>query len=137
MIAYPFQVGKTLTRVLEAGALDAPVILLQHGFTSRADRWRSTMERLAGMGFRVIAPDLPGHGFASKNPDFDHSVRGYVDFVLQLIDRLRIDRLTLVGTSLGGHIMGEIASAAPQRTERLVMIGSMGLEPLPAERIAM
>lgn len=137
MIAYPFQVGATLTRILEAGRSDAPVVLLQHGFTSRADRWRSTMELLAAAGYRAIAPDLPGHGFASKEPAFDHSVRGYVDFVARLIDGLRVEKPILVGTSLGGHLLAELACAAPQAIGGLVMIGSMGLEPLPAERIAM
>lgn len=137
VISYPFQVGETLTRVLEVGARDAPVILLQHGFTSRADRWCSTMTLLAEAGYRTIAPDLPGHGFASKAPEFDHSVRGYANFISVLLDRLEIDRLTLVGTSLGGHLLAELACAAPHRTERLVMVGSMGLEPLPAARIAM
>jgi 2-hydroxy-6-oxonona-2,4-dienedioate hydrolase len=137
MITYPFQVDETLTRVLEVGARDAPVVLLQHGFTSRADRWCSTMALLADAGYRTIAPDLPGHGFASKAPEFDHSVRGYANFISVLIDRLEIDRLTLVGTSLGGHLLAELACAAPHRIEQLVMVGSMGLEPLPAAKIAM
>lgn len=137
MIVYPIRAGETLTRVLEAGDAGAPVILLQHGFTSRADRWRSNIDALAREGYRVIAPDLPGHGFAAKDPRFDHSVPGYVGFVSRLLDQLRIDRAILIGTSLGGHILAKLACSAPERVERLVMIGSMGFEALSTERVVM
>lgn len=136
MITYPFQVGPTLTRILEAGDAGAPPILLLHGFTSRADRWRSNIDALASKGYRVIAPDLPGHGFATKDAKFDHSVPGYVVFVRTLLDELGIACSTLVGTSLGGHVLASVACAEPERTAQLVMIGSMGLEDLPPGRVA-
>ncbi len=134
MIAYPFAAGGIVTRVFEAGQSGRPLLLL-HGFTSRADRWRQTAIDLAAKGYRVFVPDLPGHGFASKSAAFDHSVTGYRDFILDLLDRLGLDRLALVGTSLGGHIVAKVAAHSPQRVERLVMIGSMGLRALPADRI--
>lgn len=135
MIAYPFGVGTVTTRVIEAGEGDDALVLL-HGLTSRADRWLGNVQELAALGYRVVAPDLPGHGFASKDPAFDHSVGGYRDFILTLLDGLQIRRAVMVGTSLGGHVLADLACRAPERVERLVMIGSMGLQALGEDRIA-
>jgi pimeloyl-ACP methyl ester carboxylesterase len=134
MIIYPLAAGGIVTRVLRAGET-GPNILLLHGFTSRADRWRQSVVDFAAQGYRVFAPDLPGHGFATKSETFDHSVRGYRDFILDLLDRLGLDRVTLVGTSLGGHILAKVAAHSPERATHLVMIGSMGLQALGSDRV--
>ena len=135
MIVYPFEAGGIVTRILAAGE-KRPVILLLHGFTSRADRWRQTVADLAARGYRVFAPDLPGHGFASKSAAFDHSVAGYRDFAIDVLDRLGVKRASLVGASLGGHVLAAVTKQIPDRVDHLVMIGSMGLAPLAAERVA-
>jgi 2-hydroxy-6-oxonona-2,4-dienedioate hydrolase len=134
MICYPIGVGPTTTRVFEAGAADAPVILLVHGLSSRADRWVRNIDALAAAGYRVIAPDLPGHGFATKDPSYDHSIGGYAEFVNGLLDTMKIERATIVGTSLGGHVVAMAVLRRPERAERLMMIGSTGLAPTPATR---
>jgi pimeloyl-ACP methyl ester carboxylesterase len=134
MIHYPLAAGKTLTRVLEAGRPDAPAVVLLHGLSSRADRWIRNIDTLAAEGYRVIAADLPGHGFATKDPTQNHTIGGYADFVLALFDALRLEKATLVGTSLGGHIVAAAALKQPQRIERLMMIGSTGLAPSTPQR---
>jgi 2-hydroxy-6-oxonona-2,4-dienedioate hydrolase len=128
-------VGKTTTRVLESGRRGAPAIILVHGLSSRADRWSRNIDLLANAGFRVVAADLPGHGFATKDPTQNHSIGGYADFILGLLDALDIERATLVGTSLGGHVAATAALRQPHRFERLMMIGSTGLAPTPPERV--
>jgi pimeloyl-ACP methyl ester carboxylesterase len=135
MISYPLAVGPSITRVIESGTT-GPVVILLHGLTSRADRWRHNIDALAGAGYHLYAPDLPGHGFASKTAEFDHSIPGYREFLLQFLDRIGADRATLVGTSLGGHVVAAAAIAEPSRVERLVVIGSLGLQPVTEEKIA-
>ena len=76
MIAYPLAAGGIVTRLFESGTSGRPILLL-HGFTSRADRWRQTAIDLGARGYRVFVPDLPGHGFATKSASFNHSVSGY------------------------------------------------------------
>jgi pimeloyl-ACP methyl ester carboxylesterase len=131
MITYPVEVAGTLTRIIEAGA--GPAVLLVHGLGTRADRWRITMDKLAVGGRRVIAFDLPGHGFARKGPGFDYSVPGYADFISKLLDVLNLDRVALVGASLGGHAATFVAARMPDRMESLTLVGSTGLTVLGAE----
>jgi pimeloyl-ACP methyl ester carboxylesterase len=128
-------VGEVLTRVFEAGTPDGKPMVLVHGLTSRADRWRFNVDALAAAGFRVFAPDLPGHGFASKHAGLDHSVPGYRDFILQFLDAIGADRAVLIGTSLGGHVVGAVTCHRPERVAAVVMIGSLGLHPVAAERV--
>src|ERR1700722_9103662 len=132
MICYPLAVGSFVTRLFAAGDVGPPVLLI-HGFTSRADRFRGTAEALAAKGYRVFIPDLPGHGFATKDPRHDHSIGGYRDFVIGLMDQLGLERATLIGTSLGGHVVAAVACKLPERVAALTMIGSLGVAPLPPE----
>jgi pimeloyl-ACP methyl ester carboxylesterase len=134
MISFPLAAGNTVTRVFEAGSPGAPPIVLVHGLSSRADRWIRNIDPLAAAGFHVFAADLPGHGFATKDPAYDHTIGGYADFVLRLLDALQLERITLVGTSLGGHVVAAAALRAPQRVERMMMIGSTGFAPTTPER---
>lgn len=135
MISYPCSAGTILTRVLEAGDREAPAVVLLHGLSSRADRWVRNIDALAQAGYRVIAPDLPGHGFADKNPDDDHSVPGYADFLLALLDSLEVSRAALVGTSFGGHVVATAALKQPDRFDHLMLIGSTGFTRSTLERV--
>ena len=134
MIQYPIKAGETLTRVLEAGRIDAPPVLLVHGIGSRADRWEHNIATLAAHGYRVIACDLPGHGFATKDPAFPHCVSSYARFINDVLDTLNLREVSLVGASLGGHIAGLVAMSRPSAVENLVLVGSTGLAPYTADR---
>ena len=124
MIAYPLGVDGRTTRVLESGS--GPALILIHGLGSRADRWRGNIEGLAASR-RVLAIDLPGHGFATKGPDYDYSISGYARFLQSFFDAVGLDRAAIVGASLGGQVAGAFAALAPERVEALALIGSTGL----------
>ncbi|SLN64298.1 alpha/beta fold hydrolase [Oceanibacterium hippocampi] len=133
MICYPIAVGPVVTRLFVAGTEGPPVFLI-HGLTSRADRLKATAEKIAAQGYQVYVPDMPGHGFATKNPAHGQSIGGYRDFVLGLMDVLGIEKAVLIGTSVGGHVVGALACAHPERVTALTMIGSLGFYPIPPER---
>ncbi|HUT50567.1 MAG TPA: alpha/beta fold hydrolase [Alphaproteobacteria bacterium] len=132
VLEYPIGVSGTLTRVLETGAGSSTAVFL-HGLGARADRWRRNLEAIADAGYRCLALDLPGHGFASKTPDFDYSVPGFADFVLAILKALEVDRFHLIGTSLGGHVSGWIAAHHPGQVASLAMVGTLGLVPIGRE----
>jgi pimeloyl-ACP methyl ester carboxylesterase len=132
MFSYPTQVDGTLTRILQAGLSGEPVILV-HGTAARADRWVRNLEPLAEAGFSSYAIDLPGHGFAGKSASFDHSVPGYANFLSSFIKGLDATKVTIVGTSLGGHVGALCATLHPDRIRGVVLVGSMGLVPVGEE----
>jgi len=132
MFSYPLQVDGTLTRILQAGLSGEPVVLV-HGTAARADRWVRNLEPLAEAGFRSYAIDLPGHGFAEKRASFDHSVTGYANFLSSFIKGLDALKVTIVGTSLGGHVAAAYATLHPDRINGVVLVGSMGLVPVGDE----
>ncbi len=133
MIAYPFEAGGAMTRLLSAGPQSGEPMILLHGVGARADRWRNNVDAFAAAGFRVFAVDLPGHGFASKGADFPYGVRGYADFVTSLMDELRLDRATLVGTSLGAHVAAKVVCMHPERVDGLILVGAVGLVPMGSD----
>lgn len=131
-IEYPLGVGGLVTRVIEAGHGDRPVIFI-HGLGARADRWRRNLEVFARSGYRAIALDLPGHGFASKAGDFDYSVPGLARFVRGAMDALELRSAAFVGTSLGGHVSAHVACENPDRVTAMVLVGALGLVPIGSE----
>src|SRR4029079_1629118 len=108
MISYPLRVGTLDTRVIEAGGSGQTIVLV-HGTGGRADRWSRNVDALAKAGHRVVAFDLPGHGFASKGAGIDCSVPGYRKFLAAFLDEMKIDKAVIVGTSLGGHVVASFA----------------------------
>jgi pimeloyl-ACP methyl ester carboxylesterase len=132
LISYPFDVAGTLTRVIESGQGDRTVVFV-HGTGGRADRWIRNLDAIAAAGFHAYAIDLPGHGFAAKGPGVGCSVPAYRDFLGAFLDAAGIGRATIVGTSLGGHVVASWAAANPERVDGIVLVGSMGLVPIGDE----
>jgi len=104
-----------------------PALLLLHGLGCDHTTWNPVIDRLAE-SFTVIAPDLLGHGRSDK-PRADYSVGGYANGMRDLLTVLGIDRVTVVGHSLGGGVAMQFAYQFPERTERLVLVAPGGLGP--------
>lgn len=132
MMQFPLTIDGVTTRVLMAGRT-GPAVLFIHGLSTRADRWKSSLERIAAKGFRAIAFDLPGHGLAAKPSDFDYSSPNLARYALGVLDALEVPAAHLVGTSLGGHIAALAAVAAPERCTSLYLVASLGLAPIAPE----
>ncbi len=105
----------------------APVLLLLHGLGADHTTWEPVLGQLARR-YTVIAPDLLGHGRSAK-PRADYTLGGYANGMRDLITVLGIDKVTLVGHSFGGGVAMQFAYQFPERTERLVLVGSGGLGP--------
>ena len=131
--SYPAAFGPAVTRVLEAGHANPRTVLLLHGVGARADRWAGNLRPLAESGFRPIAFDLPGHGLATKGPHGHYTADEVVSDIREFLSALGVSRAAIVGTSLGGLIGAKLACQAPELCAGLMLIGSLGLEPLPAD----
>ncbi|MEU5403436.1 alpha/beta hydrolase [Streptomyces sp. NPDC005963] len=102
-----------------------PAVVLIHGIGDSSATWTEIIPGLARR-YRVLAPDLLGHG-ASDKPRGDYSPGAYANGLRDLLSALGIDRATLVGHSLGGAVAAQFAYQFPERTERLVLVGSGGI----------
>lgn len=102
-------------------------ILLLHGMAGSSQTWRSVIRPLSRK-YRVIAPDLLGHGSSAK-PRSDYSLGAFAVLLRDLLDELGVARATVVGHSLGGGVAMQFVYQHPDYCERLVLIGSGGLGP--------
>src|SRR6476646_3472257 len=102
-----------------------PAILLSHGIGDNSTTWSTVQSKLA-QRFTVIAPDLLGHGRSDK-PRADYSVAAYANAMRDLLSVLEIERVTVVGHSLGGGVAMQFAYQYPERCERLVLVSTGGV----------
>lgn len=103
------------------------VLLLLHGMAGSSQTWRSVIKPLSRQ-FRVIAPDLPGHGESNK-PRSDYSLGAFAVLLRDLLDELGVTSATIVGHSLGGGVAMQFLYQHPDYAQRLILIGSGGLGP--------
>jgi pimeloyl-ACP methyl ester carboxylesterase len=102
-----------------------PALLLIHGIGDSSDTWRPVVAELA-RHHTVIAPDLLGHG-RSEKPRADYTIAGFANGMRDLLSILEVERVTVVGHSLGGGVAAQFAYQYPERCERLVLVGSGGV----------
>src|SRR5262249_61750374 len=111
-----------------------PAILLVHGIGDNSSTWDTVQTKLA-QRFTVIAPDLLGHGQSDK-PRADYSVAAYANGMRDLLAVLDVDRVTVIGHSLGGGVAMQFCYQFPQLVDRLVLVstggGTHGRDPLVA-----
>jgi pimeloyl-ACP methyl ester carboxylesterase len=104
-----------------------PAVLLLHGLGCDHRTWLPVLDALARR-YTVIAPDLLGHGESDK-PRADYSIGAFANGMRDLLTVLEIDKVTVIGHSFGGGVAMQFAYQFPERTERLVLVGSGGLGP--------
>ena len=99
---------------------EGPPVVLLHGLAATKLSYLPLLPALAER-HRVIVPDLPGHGESTKRRG-SYTPASFSRTVLALMDRLEVDRATLIGNSMGGRVSLEIAADAPERVEGLVLL---------------
>lgn len=101
-----------------------PAVVLVHGYGGDKNSWLFVQEPLAAAA-TVYALDLPGHGESSKDVG-DGSLATLSEAVLGLLDAVGVERAHLVGHSLGGAVVAEVARGAPQRVASLTLVAPVG-----------
>ncbi|WP_291990901.1 alpha/beta hydrolase [Luteitalea sp.] len=102
-----------------------PVVVLLHGVGDSSTTWEPVHAKLA-QRFTVIAPDMLGHGESDK-PRADYSLAAFASGLRDLLTTLEIDRVTLVGHSLGGGLAAQFAYQYPHFVERMVLVSAGGV----------
>jgi len=115
------------TSYLEAGT--GPPVVLVHGSgpgVSAYANWRLTLPAL-GRDFRCLAPDLPGFGSTDRRPNDSYGIETWAAHLVGFLDALGLDRVSVVGNSMGGAVALRMAARHPDRVDRLVLMGSVGV----------
>ncbi len=115
----------------DGGRGDGAILFLHsgHGY----DPWQSFASQLAAER-RLVAPSHPGFGKSSL-PSWLDSIDDIAHIYLELLDRLELAQADVVASSVGGWIAAEMASKAPERFRRLVLIAPVGVKTGPAEKL--
>lgn len=119
--------GRTI-HYAEAGS--GPVVLLLHGGgpgASGVSNYARNIDALAAH-FRVLVPDMPGYGQSSKGLSRSDPFGDLAGAMLAFLDALQLDRVHVVGNSLGGACALRMALESPQRLARLVLMGPGGID---------
>jgi pyruvate dehydrogenase E2 component (dihydrolipoamide acetyltransferase) len=119
--------GGRRLRYLELGAGEDVPVLLLHGFGADLNSWMFTQPALAESR-RTIALDLPGHGGSTKDVGAG-GADAMADAVEGALSALGLERVHLIGHSLGGAIAAMLAARRPDRTATLTLIAAAGLGP--------
>jgi len=100
-----------------------PAVVCIHGFCQSSAYWTPTLERLAARGVHGLAPDLPGFGRSSGEPG-PYTMHALADAVVRMLDARRIERVRLVGSSMGGVVAQQLVLRRPERVERLLLVAT-------------
>ena len=112
------------TRYLHAGQKGKPALIFIHGTGGHAEAYSRNL-RAHGEHFDVYAIDMLGHGFTDK-PDKPYLIDDYVAHLRGFMDKLKLDRASLSGESLGGWVAAHFAVVHPERVSKLVLNTASG-----------
>jgi pimeloyl-ACP methyl ester carboxylesterase len=100
-------------------------VVYVHGCLSSSATWKKVLAAASG-GRPGVAVDLPGAGFSERPWPYDYTVYGQASRLLRYLEARRIDRVVLVGNSLGGAVCEAAAAARPDLVAGLVLVDAAG-----------
>ncbi|TQS32173.1 hypothetical protein Golomagni_07518, partial [Golovinomyces magnicellulatus] len=102
--------------------------VLLHGKNFCGPTWQGTIKVLTSVGYRVIAPDQIGFCKSSKPTDYQFSLNQLAFNTRGLLDALKLDKVTVIGHSLGGMLTTRFGLQYPDFIEKMVLVDAVGLE---------
>ncbi len=107
-------------RYTDAGS--GPAALFVHGFPLDGTVWTEQVERLSGEGRRCVVPDLAGYGRSAPVVTASLGMERHADDLAGLLDALGVDRVDLVGLSMGGYVALAFAEHHPGRLRTMALV---------------
>ena len=124
MIEKSVEINGSKIHYLEEGNSEN-ILLLLHGLGASAERWEYVIPLFAKK-FRVIVPDLIGFGYSDK-PMVDYTTDYFSEFLYKFVDKLGINDLNIIGSSLGGQIAAEFIINHDVNVRKLVLVSPSGV----------
>ena len=100
--------------------MSSGTFVLVHGAWHSGKCWQPVADLLVAQGFTVLTPDLPGHG-NNALPLPKVTLKAYVACLLEILDRIDVP-VTLVGHSMAGLVVSEVAARRPEKVARIVYV---------------
>jgi pimeloyl-ACP methyl ester carboxylesterase len=136
---YPYEVHfkdlKSQNQTLKMAYMDlkpktpnGKTIMLLHGKNFNGAYWQKTAKDLSDKGFRVIIPDQIGFGKSSKPQNYQFSFAQLASNTKAILDDLKIDKLIVLGHSMGGMVATRFSLMYPETVEKLILENPIGLE---------
>lgn len=110
------------------GKESGPVLVLAHGAGGSHSTWNGIAEGMAARGWRVLVPDLPGHG-ASQGPALG-SIPALADWLAGFLDAAGVEKAALAGHSMGALAALDCAARHPDRVRSLLLLGAAAAMPV-------
>lgn len=107
-----------------------PTVFLIHPFVGSLYNWSFNFHTLS-KNFRVIAFDLPGFGYSNSNSLSSYTLDLFVETLNKIMEKFKIKKAHLIGNSLGGQTSAYFSIKYPEKVEKLVLVDSAGVSPLP------
>lgn len=119
-------------RVVEAGDVDAPPVVLVHGWACSVWMFHDNIHALAESGFRVFAVDLKGHGLSDKPAAAsEYTLEAMRAHLIEILDALELDCAGFVGHSMGAALAVHVAAAVPERVSGVALMAPVGFAGVP------
>lgn len=117
--------------LLYTDAGSGPVALFVHGFPLDGTVWTEQVERLSGEGRRCVVPDLAGFGRSAPVVTASLDMERHADDLAGLLDALGVDRVDLVGLSMGGYVALAFAERHPGRLRTMALVDTKATADTP------
>ncbi len=112
----------------EVGLTKGEAVLLLHGKNFSGAYWANTIAPLLRRGYRVVVPDQIGFGKSSKPECFQYTFHGLATYTFNLLNSLGIERIHVIGHSMGGMLATRFALMFPGHASSLTLVNPIGLE---------
>lgn len=103
-------------------------VVLMHGKNFCAATWEGSIKALTDAGYRVVAADQVGFCKSSKPKHYQYSFQQLASNTHSLLEQIGVDKVTVMGHSMGGMLATRYALLYPDQVEQLVMVNPIGLE---------
>jgi pimeloyl-ACP methyl ester carboxylesterase len=105
---------------------DKPSILMLHGYSAEKTVWLRFARHFTD-DFNIVIPDMAGHGHTGFDLDWDYTGPAQATRLVALLDRLQIQKVHVIGNSMGGFIAAHFARLYPERTSTATLVDPAGV----------